>query len=192
VVLLDDVSCIFYRLPMIQTRVLPLKYFSERRPGTVIDTIVVHSLYNPHVPPKERFSYERCVQILNDHQASAHYLIAQDGITYSCIPEEKRAKHAGESRLPFAKDCREDVGNFSIGIELIGDWTDPSYIYPELQYHTLAYLIDDITSRHPIRYVVGHDAIAPGRKRDPGDHFNWELVQILTKGKYQFPEKLCL
>lgn len=74
-------------------------------------------------------------------------------------------------------DGRENVNDFSIGIELV---TTPEMKYSEAQYRTLGKLIRELHSRWPIRFVVGHDLIAPGRKVDPGHLFDWvRLTHLL-------------
>jgi N-acetyl-anhydromuramoyl-L-alanine amidase len=165
---------------------LPLEFFLERTSGQVVDTIVVHAMYHPDVPPHERFLVERCADLLNFHKASAHYLISIEGDVFRSVDEELRAKHAGESKMPFPDDSRDDVGDFSIGIELIGDWADPSYTYPRSQYQSLARLILAIAERYPIRNILGHDQISPGRKQDPGVHFQWRYLRGLLPPTFRF------
>ena len=46
-----------------------------------------------------------------------------------------------------------------------------------LQYAVLHELISDISSRYKVQYVVGHDEVAPGRKKDPGTEFQWERLR---------------
>ncbi len=86
--------------------------------------------------------------------------------------------------MPFEDDRREGVNDFSIGIELL---TSPAQDFTEAQYLELANLINAICSRHPIRNIVGHDHIAPGRKSDPGPTFNWKhLKNLLNNPKLRF------
>ncbi len=168
-------------LPKNESKSLPLLHYVERQAETVVDTVVVHSMFDPSVSGAERFSPDRCSALLTQHSVSTHYLIDDSGSVYSCVAEDKRARHAGESCLPFHFDNRADVGEFSIGIELLGDWLDDSFIYPKAQYLSLASLISDIKTRFPIRYVLGHDQIAPHRKKDPGSHFRWRYLRQLLK-----------
>lgn len=49
--------------------------------------------------------------------------------------------------------------------------------YTPKQYDALRAIVADVQSRHPIRFMVGHDEIAPGRKTDPGELFNWSRVR---------------
>jgi len=136
-------------------------------------------MFDPDVDGDKRYDIARCVALLDRCTVSSHFLISRDGTAVACVPVEKCAFHAGLSVLPFPYDPRSDVSNFSIGVELVGDWTDPFYVYPYGQYLALAHLVTELSARHPIRYVLGHDHIAPDRKRDPGSHFNWKLLYRL-------------
>lgn len=147
-----------------------LAHFDERPQGTAIDTIVVHSLYAEDCPtPDDPMA---CIDALDRHKVAAHYLIDRAGNVWRNVPEEKRAWHAGVSRMP--RDGREGVNAFSIGIELIGVEGAP---FTNDQYESLALLCREIVSRHPIADIVGHEHIAPGRKTDPGPLFDWKLFE---------------
>jgi N-acetyl-anhydromuramyl-L-alanine amidase AmpD len=38
-------------------------------------------------------------------------------------------------------------------------------------------LLAELRRRHAIDAVVGHSDIAPGRKTDPGPHFDWRRIR---------------
>ena len=78
----------------------------------------------------------------------------------------KRAWHAGVSRF----NGRDNCNDFSIGIELEG--TD-FVAFEDEQYQALEKLLKAIDARYGLSYIVGHSDIAPGRKTDPGPHFDW-------------------
>jgi N-acetyl-anhydromuramyl-L-alanine amidase AmpD len=128
-------------------------------PGFVIDTVVIHATVLD--------SLSEVIEWFGDQQTkvSAHYTIDRDGTTVSHVPEDRRAWHAGESRM---KDGRENVNDFSIGIELVNrnDGNDP---FPEVQLQAMRDLLKAISGRHPIGYVIPHSecAFPPGRKSDP-------------------------
>jgi len=143
-----------------------LPYFNERPSGVTVDTIVVHSIY-----AGDTCDTPRCLALLEEHQVAAHYIIPEDGKPLLLVPEEKRAWHAGLSCTP---DGRENVNDFSIGIELV---TTSAMTYQDEQYIALAELIADIYTRWPIRLVLGHDMIAPTRKVDPGPYFQWDRLR---------------
>ena len=103
-------------------------------------------------------------------KVSAHFFIRRDGELIQFVPVHKRAWHAGQSCF----NDRDNVNDFSIGIELEGIDDSP---FEDVQYDTLVQLTDALMSAYPdIKKpnVVAHSDIAPGRKTDPGDHFDWE------------------
>jgi N-acetylmuramoyl-L-alanine amidase len=107
-----------------------------------------------------------------DAKVSAHYLVDEDGTVYRLVPEEKRAWHAG---LACWRGER-DVNGRSVGIELVNPGHAFGYRdFPASQMAALTRLARDILARHPIppRNVVGHSDIAPDRKLDPGERFDW-------------------
>jgi N-acetylmuramoyl-L-alanine amidase len=106
-------------------------------------------------------------------EVSAHYLIDEDGACYQLVAEDKRAWHAGRSSWRG----QTDINARSIGIELVNPGHEFGYRpFPQRQMTALAALARDILARHPIpaRNVVGHADIAPRRKEDPGELFDWE------------------
>ena len=141
---------------------LPTSHYDSRPPGTVIDTLVIHSMYDPR--HGVRSSGKHCKLLLDSHRVSAHYLVDRMGKVWQCVPEEKRAWHAGVSVFPPPYPVRENVNHTSIGVELIG--TERSGFTPK-QYDALAKLLRDISTRHPIRFIFRHGDIAPDRKDDP-------------------------
>jgi N-acetylmuramoyl-L-alanine amidase len=111
-------------------------------------------------------------------KVSAHYLVTEDGRTLHLVDEEKRAWHAGRA---FWRGVT-DVNSASVGIELVNPGHEFGYRpFPEPQMEALIPLVADIVGRHRIRppYVVGHSDIAPGRKQDPGELFDWARLARL-------------
>jgi N-acetyl-anhydromuramoyl-L-alanine amidase len=108
-------------------------------------------------------------------RVSAHLLIRRDGQVVQFVPFGARAWHAGVSDW-----CgREACNDFSIGIELEGTDDAP---YEPAQYQRLAGLIIALCRAYPAlstERVVGHSDIAPGRKTDPGESFDWPLLRRL-------------
>ncbi len=108
-------------------------------------------------------------------KVSAHYCIEEDGRVHSLVAEDKRAWHAGVS-------CwrgQGDVNAASIGIEIVNPGHEFGYRpFPAAQMKSVVSLCRDIVSRHTIspRNVVGHSDIAPRRKQDPGELFDWKLL----------------
>lgn len=152
---------------------ISLPHFSDRPKEIAIDTIIIHSCYAPNT--LDPFSVQESCKLFNDHKVSPHYIIDRNGGIFELVAESAKAWHAGESKLPYSDDAREQVNDFSIGIEIIGDLES---IYLDCQYGALVDLIADIKTRHPIEIIIGHDAIAPGRKFDPGRFFDWDKLKI--------------
>lgn len=107
-----------------------------------------------------------------ESKVSAHYVVDEDGAVYHLVKEEMRAWHAGVSSW-----CGEKrVNHHSIGIEIVNPGHEYGYRpFPDVQMKSVIALSKDILSRHkiPARNVVGHSDVAPIRKEDPGELFDW-------------------
>ena len=103
-------------------------------------------------------------------EVPAHFLIRRDGELLQFVSCDARAWHAGASSWQGRSDCND----FSIGIELEG--LEGSEFERE-QYEALAALIGTLAVRHPLTAVAGHEHVAPGRKRDPGERFDWPSLR---------------
>jgi N-acetylmuramoyl-L-alanine amidase len=139
----------------------------ERPAGGPIDVLVLHYTGMP--------TAEAALARLCDPEArvSAHYLVEEDGTIWRLVPEARRAWHAGVSCW---RGMRE-LNARSIGIELVNPGHEWGYRpFPALQLAAACDLCLAILSRHPIpaRNVVAHSDIAPERKQDPGELFDWE------------------
>ena len=140
----------------------------DERPAAAgpVDTLVLH--YTGMV------SAEAALARMTDPAAkvSAHWCIGEDGTLWRLVPEERRAWHAGVSEWRG----RRAVNDFSIGIELVNPGHEHGYRpFPEAQMDALLDLARAIVARHPIdpRNVVAHSDIAPTRRQDPGELFDW-------------------
>lgn len=121
-------------------------------------------------------------------KVSAHYLVDETGQVYQMVAEERRAWHAGVSFWAGERD----VNSRSIGIELVNPGHDLGYRnFPFPQMQALAQLCRQILSRHPIppSRVLGHSDVAPGRKRDPGEKFDW--AWLAGQGVGIWPEQVA-
>jgi N-acetylmuramoyl-L-alanine amidase len=108
-------------------------------------------------------------------KVSAHYVVAEDGQVLALVDEGKRAWHAGRSRWRGITD----VNSASVGIEIVNPGHEWGYRpFPEEQMAALLPLVSDIVGRHGIALanVVGHSDVAPARKIDPGELFDWERL----------------
>jgi N-acetylmuramoyl-L-alanine amidase len=113
-----------------------------------------------------------------ESKVSCHYLVSEDGQVLRMVDEEKRAWHAGRA---FWRNVT-DINSASIGIEIVNPGHEFGYRpFPEPQMDSLVPLVADIVRRHRIRppYVVGHSDVAPGRKQDPGELFDWARLARL-------------
>jgi N-acetylmuramoyl-L-alanine amidase len=114
---------------------------------------------------------------LRDPEArvSSHYLIDEDGRTLRLVSEDKRAWHAGKSHWRG----QSGVNAVSVGIELVNPGHEFGYRpFPDEQMASLVRLLSGIMRRHaiPRANVVGHSDVAPTRKQDPGELFDWALL----------------
>lgn len=108
-------------------------------------------------------------------EVSAHYMIEEDGSVHRLVREDRRAWHAGRSSWRGITD----INSASIGIELVNPGHEFGYRpFPDAQMEALLPLLADIVQRHdiPRANVVGHSDIAPARKEDPGELFDWDLL----------------
>ncbi|MDD2724118.1 MAG: 1,6-anhydro-N-acetylmuramyl-L-alanine amidase AmpD [Methylovulum sp.] len=105
-------------------------------------------------------------------KVSAHLLIKRDGNCVQYVPFDQRAWHAGLSHYQGRERCND----FSIGIELEGCG---QAAYTDDQYQQLAAVIRVLLAHYPglsPQRITGHSDIAPGRKTDPGDTFDWQRL----------------
>ncbi len=117
-------------------------------------------------------------QQIHTLKVSSHLLIERNGEMVQFVAFDQRAWHAGVSSHQGRSRCND----FSIGIELEGTET---VAYTESQYQKLAEVCRLLLQQYPRlsrENIVGHSDIAPGRKIDPGESFNWErFYQYLDK-----------
>ena len=160
----------------------------ERPSGSIIDMVVIHGI---SLPPGQfgqkmvesffcgnlDFSLHPYFSTIAHLKVSAHLFISRDGEILQFVPFLQRAWHAGQS----AFQGREHCNDFSIGIELEGTDDLP---YEKIQYTTLAPILCLLMRTYPhIRSerIVGHAQIAPSRKTDPGQVFDWEYLRNLMR-----------
>ncbi|MCW9018235.1 MAG: 1,6-anhydro-N-acetylmuramyl-L-alanine amidase AmpD, partial [Kangiellaceae bacterium] len=114
---------------------------------------------------------------LKELRVSSHLYIRRSGEIIQFVPFHQRAWHAGVSQFQGKDNCND----FSIGIELAGADQIP---YTGVQYQSLARVTKVIQAEFPLIHnsnIVGHSDIAPGRKTDPGDSFNWSRYKGLLE-----------
>ncbi len=144
----------------------PSPNFDARPPGQAVDILLLH--YTGMA------SAAAALARMCDESAkvSAHYCIDEDGLLTRLVPEDKRAWHAGLASWAGA----DDINARSIGIELVNPGHEFGYRpFPEAQMARLIELARDVLARQPIPpgRVLGHSDVAPLRKEDPGELFDW-------------------
>mgnify|MGYP001342765759 FL=1 len=138
----------------------------DSREGQVIDMLVLHYTGMQ--------TLEAAIARLTDPEAkvSAHYLVTESGDLVCMVDEGERAWHAGVSSWRGATN----INSRSIGVEIENPGHENGYRhFSDIQMDTVIRLCSDIISRHsiPARNVVGHSDVAPARKTDPGELFDW-------------------
>ncbi|MBC5785153.1 1,6-anhydro-N-acetylmuramyl-L-alanine amidase AmpD [Ramlibacter sp. USB13] len=155
--------------------------FGARPEGAEIDLVVVHSISLPpgvYGGDEVRQLFTNTLdwdahpyfQQIRGAQVSAHFFIRRDGALLQFVSCDDRAWHAGKSAWRGRENCNDD----SIGIELEGLEGET---FEAAQYEALAAVCAAIAQHYPIRHVAGHEHIAPVRKKDPGENFDWALLQ---------------
>lgn len=107
-----------------------------------------------------------------ESRVSCHYVIDEKGVITQLVPERLRAWHAGVSEWHGA----DDINSRSIGIEIHNPGHDDGYpAFPKAQMAAVMALGKDIVRRHRIAPcdVLAHSDVAPERKIDPGEKFDW-------------------
>ena len=148
----------------------------DTREGHVIDMLVLH--YTGMKTGAE--AIERLCN--RDAKVSAHYVVEEDGTIFRLVGEDRRAWHAGISSWRGFSN----VNQRSIGIEIVNAGHEFGYHpFPTAQMKMVAMLCRDILSRNKSitpRNVVGHSDVAPTRKEDPGELFEWKTLAGLGIG----------
>ena len=157
----------------------PSPHFNERPVASAVSLLVIHNI---SVPPGQ-FEGDAIIELfqntldcrlpiyqhLQGLRVSAHVVIRRSGLIIQCVGFDERAWHAGVSSFEGVTDCND----YSIGIELEGTDTQA---FTDAQYASLQAVTRAIQARYPLitlARITGHEHIAPGRKTDPGPHFDW-------------------
>lgn len=162
--------------------------FDARPPDVAPDLIIVHGISLPpgeyggswidqlftNQLPWDAHPYFKQIEGM---KVSSHLLIRRDGEAVQYVPFQQRAWHAGASNYQGRERCND----FSIGIELEGTDDTP---YEAGQYRELARVIVALCAAYPalsLDRVVGHSDVAPGRKTDPGESFDWPRLRAMLR-----------
>lgn len=153
---------------------------NQRPQGQSVSLLVIHNI---SLPPGQfgtgcvqsfftnqlDTSLDPYFQTIAGLQVSAHLFIERDGAITQFVPFDTRAWHAGVSSFQGVANCND----YSIGIELEGC---DDIAYTDAQYAALAKTARQILAAYPLitpERIVGHNQIAPERKTDPGEAFDW-------------------
>ncbi|MEN8369468.1 1,6-anhydro-N-acetylmuramyl-L-alanine amidase AmpD [Acinetobacter bereziniae] len=176
---------------LIGARQVPSPNYNQRPENTEIQLIVIHNI---SLPPSqfgggyiEQFfqnqldwSIHPYFQTIQGMQVSTHLLILRTGEIIQFVNFNDRAWHAGRSSYLGKVECND----YSIGIELEGS---DDLDFEEVQYQQLVDVVAALQLAYPKtdHHLAGHSDIAPGRKTDPGTHFEWQRFrEDLTQKKF--------
>lgn len=162
---------------------VPSPNFEPRPEGRKPDTLILH------YTGMEACDAARDWLASEESKVSAHYLLDEAGVVTQMVAESERAWHAGQSY--WAGET--DLNSASIGIEIHNPGHDFDYPpFPEVQMQAVEALCLDILGRHaiPKERVLAHSDIAPGRKRDPGERFDWARLARAGIGLWTEPVPL--
>lgn len=150
----------------------PSANFDERQIGgkiSAIEMLILH--YTETKTTQEALD----ILVSAERKVSAHYVLAEDGQLFSLVDESKRAWHAGVSYWRG----RENLNACSIGIEIVNPGITYGYRpFTKAQYNTLIPLAQRIKKQYGLKDIdiVAHSDVAPDRKKDPGELFDWKLL----------------
>lgn len=160
--------------------VFPSPNSGERRPGLHPTILVLH--YTGMANAKKAIDWLS----RPESQVSCHYVIDIDGRVTQMVPEAARAWHAGQSF--WAGET--DINSASVGVEIQNPGhADGYHTFPRAQMRSVRDLSLDIVRRHAIRpeRVLAHSDIAPARKIDPGEKFDWRWLAKAGVGHWIEP-----
>lgn len=180
----------------IKERILPEFCYSAHELKS-IDGIILHYFSGRYAFPEDPLNLEKCYDLFVDLNrpeserthfkmtgtpnrlyASAHFLVGREGEILQLVPLNRRAHHAGKSEL----NGREYCNTFTVGIEMVAT---PDSGFTDEQYFAVDWLTTKLMTEHNItrEWVAGHEdvAIPKGRKKDPGEHFDWSRLNLLQE-----------
>lgn len=171
---------------LVYQRQVPSPHFNPRPRENDISLLVIHYISLPPEQFGENFiddffqgkldpAIHPYFAEIKDLRVSAHCLINRQGKITQYVNFNDMAWHAGLSEFNGRDKCNE----YSIGIELEGSNNQP---FTEAQYQSLAQLTKVLMNEYPqinLQRIAGHCDIAPERKIDPGQYFDWTYYRTL-------------
>ena len=146
---------------------VPAANFEGRRDGRQADILLLH--YTGMESAERSLYWLTC----EESRVSCHYLVDEAGTITQMVDESHRAWHAGRA----CWKGEGDINSASIGIEIQNVGHNDVYAdFPGVQMASVKSLCLDIIERTGIEAerVLAHSDVAPGRKLDPGEKFDWE------------------
>jgi N-acetylmuramoyl-L-alanine amidase len=140
--------------PNFDTRTLPVSMIVLHYTGMTSAEAAIAQLANPAA------------------KVSAHWVVLEDGAIFAMVDEANRAWHAGRSYWRGITD----INSASIGIEIVNPGHEFGYRpFTEIQMAAVESLVAAAARRYRIApaNIVGHSDVAPARKADPGELFDW-------------------
>lgn len=170
---------------MISLQYHPSPNYNDRRatklaPANQIDMLVLHYTGMQSA----QAALERMCD--PEAQVSAHYMVTEAGQIFQLIPDHYRAWHAG---LGFWRQ-ETDINSRAIGIEIVNPGHEFGYRpFPLRQMQAVRNLCRLLLNRYPIpaNHVIAHSDLAPDRKQDPGELFDWSFLAQAGIGLWQTP-----
>ena len=155
-----------------------IKNYEGRAKGCVPNTLLLHYTGMQ--------SMQEAKDRLTDPESkvSIHYLVDEDGGALSLVPEDKRAWHAGVAYWRGVTD----INSASIGIEIVNPGHEFGYRpFPKDQMRTVLKICREVMGVYDIEHVLGHSDVAPERKQDPGELFDWKWLSENGVGLWPDP-----
>jgi N-acetyl-anhydromuramoyl-L-alanine amidase len=165
-------------------------HYDKRPESSEVSLIVVHNISlpegefgGPYVDQlfsgEADLSNRRAFETVTEPRVSAHIFINREGVVTQYVSFDDRAWHSGRSSFEGLVECND----YGIGIELEGTDSTP---YTEKQYAKLSEITSILMYHFPaitLERLAGHCDIAPSRKTDPGESFDWILFRRLVEEK---------
>ncbi|MFE2146067.1 N-acetylmuramoyl-L-alanine amidase [Streptomyces sp. NPDC059456] len=134
-----------------------------------VDRIVVHVTQGSFASSVDAFKNPW-------HQASAHYIVGQDGRIEQMVRELDVAFHSGN----------RSMNERSVGIEHEG-FVDRPQDFTDALYAASARLAADVCHRYGIpvdrRHILGHSEVPGADHTDPGPHWDWDRYLGLVRAE---------
>lgn len=157
---------------------------TSNRPGdtiTSIRAIVIHATAGA--------SSEGAMSVMKGKTASWHWLVPDENepqhghFVWACAPEKRAAWHVRNDKShPEVNGGKTKVNHWSLGIEIVNQQdTGGADAFSDWQLEATALIVRYCWAKYPnLVDVVSHAKLDPGRRADPGAHFDWAKFERLV------------